>query len=311
LAIAERGKLAVWRLADNVRVFEVDTSASSYGNRVAFSADGTRLAVGHGSGISIYAANTGNFLKFLKRVDSPINIYGIAFSPDGRRIAASSGDSYAGGWAIWDVGSGQALLRGQLKNAAYDIAFSPDGQFVAIGGGNYGRGQVGANYGGIPGEVGLFNSLTGEPVRNFSGSRYCIWAVAISPDGTRIACAAGLYQKGIGEVKVWDMATREELLTLPCPHCPFRVAFSNDGSRLAATGGIRSRRKINTLVLWDSRTGKETFRLPISATAYGVAFNPSGTHLAAATFDGVRLWGPSTRPTPATQPSVPTTQPAQ
>src|SRR5258705_8122777 len=52
-------------------------------------------------------------------------IYGVAFSPDGTRIATASSDQTA---RVWDVarGTARAVLTGHFE-AAQDVAFSPDG----------------------------------------------------------------------------------------------------------------------------------------------------------------------------------------
>jgi WD40 repeat protein len=317
-------KLTVWRLADNTRVFEAHGIRAGREGRVLFNADETLLAVNDARSVVLYSANSGAIVGRLN-LSRPGNvdphIYGLAFSPDGRRIAAASaedgidGDQAGQGqWTIWDVASGEERVRVPLTTAAWDIAFSGDGRHVAVGRGSHQYG-VGTNamYGGIPGQVELYDAHTGKQVRSFSGSRYCVWGIALSPDGTRIASASGFYGGADqGEVKVWDTATGNELFTFTCPHCPVRVTFSYDNSRLAATGVHWNNLDMAPLVLWDLRTGREVFRLPLpSRSSWGIALDRSGTRLAAATGDGVRVWGPGIRPMPATQPSVPTTQRAQ
>ena len=58
-------------------------------------------------------------------------ILGLAFTPDGRRLASTSVD---GTVKLWDVATGQEalLLRGHIS-AAMDVAFSPDGTRLATG----------------------------------------------------------------------------------------------------------------------------------------------------------------------------------
>jgi len=339
------GKLAVWRLADNKPLLEIPVDHSR-GTRLAFNANGTMLAIsstesryGDGSGVLgvvfLRAADTG---AIIRRLRLSHEIYGLAFSPDGARIAAVSpgGSSDANGewvdgartapgsqgvsdgngeWAIWNVATGQELVRVRVPHSVLDIAFSGDGQFVVTGGG--GR-QLG--------RVAQWNSHTGEQIHTYSGTRYDVWGVALSPDGKQIASAGGLSRGlssvGKGEVKVWDTATGEQLFTVSSRQCPFRVAFNSDNSRLAVGVGqfdvyedpTSDRRKVVVLprvMLIDLRTGKELIGLTLPATAYGVTFDRSGNYLAAATLAGVRVWGPGTRPMPATQPSVPSTQRAQ
>ena len=53
------------------------------------------------------------------------DVYGVAFSPDGTRLATASGDPSV---KLWDVASGQELatLTGHAATV-FDVAFSRDG----------------------------------------------------------------------------------------------------------------------------------------------------------------------------------------
>ncbi|MDP6720599.1 MAG: hypothetical protein QGF59_18195, partial [Pirellulaceae bacterium] len=77
-----------------------------------------------------------------------------------------------------------------------------------------------------------------------------IYEFSFSPNGRRIATASG-----DGTVKLWDMATRREVLSLGQNEGPLlSVAFSPDGRLLvAATGSHSSRpKRKGQIVIWDA-----------------------------------------------------------
>jgi WD40 repeat protein len=61
-------------------------------------------------------------------------VHGVAFSPDGKRLATASWDRTA---KVWDAESGKELLtlRGHLDNV-FGVAFSPDGKRLATASGD-------------------------------------------------------------------------------------------------------------------------------------------------------------------------------
>jgi WD40 repeat protein len=66
---------------------------------------------------------------------TPDDLYGVAFSRDGKSLATSG---YAGHITLWDLGAGKALASRKLKSfGAYCIAFTPDGKSVVTGHDNH------------------------------------------------------------------------------------------------------------------------------------------------------------------------------
>ena len=114
--------------------------------------------------------------------------------------------------------------------------------------------------------------------------------MAFSPDG-RWVIASGGEDLRPGGVRVWDVPTGREALTLRGTHQrPVRCAVSPDGTRIATIS------QEGTVHLWDAITGQElrAFR-GHTAAGSGLAFSPDGTRIATADEDGiVKLWDAAT-----------------
>ena len=131
----------------------------------------------------------------------------------------------------------------------------------------------------------LLNTLRPPIGDGYEGNMY---AVALSPDGSMIAC--GGFTDSTGHTKslyLFDRATGRLTRRLTgLPNVINHLAFSPEGRFLAAalgSGGIRLWRAADWTV-----TGQDTDYGDIS---YGVAFSPDSAHLAASCYDGfVRLY---------------------
>src|SRR5262249_30410719 len=89
--------------------------------------------------------------------------------------------------------------------------------------------------------------------------------------------------------KVWDVATGLLLRTLTGhTNAVFSVAFSPDGSRLAASslGGVIK------VWAWDTAVAQDPLTLKgHTSSVYGVAFSPDGLGLASGSLDGtIKVW---------------------
>ena len=121
-----------------------------------------------------------------------------------------------------------------------------------------------------------------SPLRPLTGHTGGVWAVAWSPDGTRLLTG------GYGGARVWDAATAEPLHQLTGHTGWVRaVAWSPDGTRLLTGGGDDG-----TVRVWDAATAEPLHQLtghPGGVSA--VAWSPDGTRLLTGSTDGTtRMW---------------------
>lgn len=140
-------------------------------------------------------------------------VWSVAWSPDGKRLASGSHDGTA---RVWDAASGKELLT-LNGNAGYvsSVAWSPDGKRLATGD------QALTAH--------VWDATSGQELLTLKGHTGALESVAWSPDGKRLGTASR-----DGTAKVWDAVSGHELLTLEGHMAQvFSVAWSPDGKRLA------------------------------------------------------------------------------
>ena len=128
----------------------------------------------------------------------------------------------------------------------------------------------------------MWDAQTGREVVTYKGNVGAINSVAFSPDGKRLAIAAGTSWRD-GEIKVWDAETGQELHTLPAGGSS--VAFSPDGRRIAGAGkrpiDVPGPSGSGEVKVWDAETGRELLTLQgHTSVVSNVAFSPDGQRLA-------------------------------
>ena len=118
-------------------------------------------------------------------------------------------------------------------------------------------------------------------------ARTDVYSVSFSPDGTLLA-------SGSGRIELWDVASRQQVTTLPWRgNYVFSVSFSPDGTLLASGSWD------GPIELWDVASRQQVTTLEgHMAAVESVSFSPDGTLLASGSRDGtVQLWGRSEQTT--------------
>jgi hypothetical protein len=202
----------------------------------------------------------------------PMPVTALAFSPDGRTIAA-------GGYhevTLWSAADGK--LAGRIPRVAqrtFALAFSPDGKRLAVAGGAPG----------VMGEVRVCDVDARSPGRVLERTADVVLAVRFSPDGARLA-AGGTDNA----VRVFDAASgKRELLIEQHADWVTDLAFSPDGASVATASRDKSAR------VFDAKTGatRSAF-LGHEETVLAVAWGGEGRAVHTAGRDRkIRAWNPA------------------
>ena len=284
---------------------------------LAWAADGQRVAFGLDVGGVVLAEFDGkrlNVVDALRGHEGPVE--GLAFGADGTRLYSTGLDKSV---RVWDMAvKGAKAIETDADGAGTCAAATPDGKYVVTAGldglvrvraADTGKpvrefpltarktgvralavGKGGTVYAGtgrweLPvsgGVVAAFDPATGKELWRTSGPLGGVWALAVSPDGARLAGAC-LDQC----VRIWDAKTGKELACWQ-GHADrvTGVCWSPDG-RLVVSGGFD-----HTVRVWDAASGRQLHVLAAHPSpVMRVGFSPAGTHFASTGASGaVVIW---------------------
>jgi WD40 repeat protein len=191
-------------------------------------------------------------------------IISVAFSPDGRTLAAGF---ISGKFRVWDVPTGELRFEGKCDLERPAVTFAPDGMLAVTV---------------ARATTQFMDANTGAVLRFLSIPDGALNRIFFSPDGNRLFATTSE-----GRIYTWSVRDGKPLGFVEAhANEVMSYAFSSDGRKLA-TGSVD-----RTLKIWDVEAGKE-LRTVIGHGGWVTSLNWSGTgqYLLSGDSDGlVKMW---------------------
>jgi WD40 repeat protein/energy-coupling factor transporter ATP-binding protein EcfA2/cytoskeletal protein RodZ len=252
----------VWDLETNRAILTLSGHMGEL-TSVGFYPSGERLVTGSLDNTG-RVWNTAAGLEPLLLTDHRAGVNGLRYNQEGTAVATTSLDQSV---RVWDTSSGGVLnLLTALPNPVNKAAFHPTKPILAVAA----QDTV----------VRLFDLMTNQVLEPLYFQEDTVNDLAFNADGSMLATAGN-----DALVRLWDTETNEVIAELTHDGPVNTVAFSNDGSWVAATSG-------ETAVIWNVDTGETMHTISgHNGLIHHATFNPEGDLLGTAGADGVvKLW---------------------
>jgi WD40 repeat protein len=232
------GTVRIWDTRQGTTVKILGGSNTDEVYSLAWSPDGSKVVAGSRAGtVVLWDAATGKRLAAWTGPamqgavgPNPYAVWGVAWSPDGKRIVSNRYDKKV---LVWDTASGKNLALLTPDSQPNGVTWAPDGARFATSGDD--------------GSVQFWDGMSYKNTAVLSGgvSDGDGWAYGVTwtPDGGVLAVS-----RAVGSVQLWDTSAGSRLATFTAHEAAtWTAAWSPDGLRLA-TGSDDT-----TVAVWGVR----------------------------------------------------------
>ena len=236
---------------------------------LAFGPDGKTLAVATYREVQFWNLETKSIAA--RWTGHPDAVRSLAYSRDGRLLAAGGGVSGASGEVrLWDVGAGRELRAfGDHTDAVNAVAFNPDGTRVATASSDK--------------TIKTWEIATGKLIATGKDHSDAVWGIAWSPDGKYLAsCGADR------SVKIWDAAAMKRLYSMGGHEdVVYSVEFSPDSKTVITSSADHTARVWNV----GPEGGSAARTLGGHASSVmSASYGPDGSDVTASGDKTVKVW---------------------
>jgi WD40 repeat protein len=256
--------IILWNATTNSRLAtlpELDAGVRD----VAFNADGTKLASAVGSEIIIWDMVS---RRIAARISVEDDVWSLAFSPDGARVATTS---LFEGAAVWDTATGKQVSRFTQGDSGYCVRFAPSGIVAASCGDER--------------AIRVWKVETGRQLYEAVFHQHSVLSVAFDNRGRRIVTGCDDRTS-----RIWTVGTEpsEDNIVVLSGHDQGvnSAVFSPSGDHVLTASQDK------TVRLWHSATGEQiSVFTGHSDNVAKAVFSPSGERIVSVSGDKtIRIW---------------------